>query len=268
MNIFFAVIAFVAAVVFPACSMQSVHGSNDSEVMTVDQPVDTEKGAKTPVLVELFTSEGCSSCPPADSLLIELDREQPVDGAEIITLGFHVDYWDSRQWRDRFSSAAFTRRQQEYASHLKSGSTYTPEAVIDGTVEAVGNNDRAVKGGISAGVSVAKALISSQIVADKIRLDISEIPSSKASTVYLAVAENGLNSNVSGGENGGQHLYHVSVVRDLRAVGKIDGGQTNAKFEVAIPTNADWKAANLRYVVFVQENGNMRILGVKKITLK
>ena len=218
------------------------------------------------MLVELFTSEGCSSCPPADNLLIMLDRDQPVDGAEIITLGFHVDYWDHDGWKDRFSSAEYTKRQEAYAKQFASGQTYTPQAVIDGKVEAVGNNDGKVRDAISSRISVAKAAISAEIAADKIKLDISDIPSKKASTVYLAVAENGLISDVGAGENGGQRLSHVSVVRDLRAVGTIDGKHTKATFEIAIPTNSDWKTANLRYVVFVQENGSMRILGVKKIT--
>ncbi len=262
MNAFFTVFAFVSTVIFPGCYMQGVQGSNGSEQIVADQ----SKGAKAPVLVELFTSEGCSSCPPADSLLIELDREQPVDGAEIITLGFHVDYWNEGGWRDRFSSGDFTRRQQAYANHLESGSTYTPEAVIDGTIEAVGNSDRNIKNGISSRISVPKAVISSEIVADKINVDISNIPSSKASTVYLAVAENELNSSVSGGENGGRHLSHASVVRDMRRIGKIDAGQSNGKFEMKLPKNSGWKAANLRYVIFVQENSSMKVIGVKRIT--
>lgn len=261
MNLAFAAFAFVAAMMFPACSVQNVQGPDSDEQVVADN----DKGAKSPVLVELFTSEGCSSCPPADNLLIMLDRDQPVDGAEIITLGFHVDYWDHDGWKDRFSSAEYTKRQEAYAKQFDSGQTYTPQAVIDGKVETVGNNDRKVKDAISSRVSVAKATISAEMAGEKIKFDISDIPSKKASTVYLAVAENGLVSDVGAGENGGQRLSHVSVVRDLRAVGKIDGGQTNAKFEIAIPTNADWKAANLRYVVFVQENGSMRILGVKKI---
>lgn len=262
MNLVFAAFAFVAAIVFPACSVQNVPGPDGDEQIVMDRAT----GTKSPVLVELFTSEGCSSCPPADSLLISLDRDQQVDGAEIITLGFHVDYWDHDGWRDRFSSAEYTKRQQAYAKQFDSGQTYTPQAVIDGKIETVGNDDRKVKSAISSRISAAKAAISAEIAADKIKLDISYIPSKKASTVYLAVAENGLISDVSSGENGGQRLSHVSVVRDLRAVGKIDAGQANANFETSLPTNSEWKTANLRYVVFVQENGSMRILGVKKIT--
>ncbi len=260
MNLFFAVFTIVASIIAPACQTQV------SQVLTVADPVaSNEASAKSPVLVELFTSEGCSSCPPADKLLTTLDRDQPVDGAEVITLGFHVDYWDSGSWRDRFSSAEYSRRQAQYGSHFGSGS-YTPEAVIDGTVEAVGNNRTTVRDAIRSQASAPKAAITAEIVGDKMRIDVSDIPASKASTVYIVAAESGLVSNVSGGENSGSQLSHVSVVREMRSIGKIDAGQTTAKFEAPMPVNSGWKAANLRYVVLLQENGSLRVIGVKRIS--
>ena len=97
-------------------------------------------GAAVPVLVELFTSEGCSSCPPADTLLTRLAAEKTIGGAGIVALAYHVDYWDRLGWKDRFSSAAFTERQNRYADAWKTDRVYTPQAVVDGRVEFVGTD--------------------------------------------------------------------------------------------------------------------------------
>ena len=101
----------------------------------------TEAGTpRKAVVVELFTSEGCSSCPPADELLGHLRQDLSAKNIQVIPLGFHVDYWDGLGWKDRFSSAEFTQRQEQYAQALRVDGPYTPEMVVDGAVEFVGND--------------------------------------------------------------------------------------------------------------------------------
>jgi len=107
--------------------------------------LDSHAVAPMPILVELFTSEGCSDCPPADTVLGQLIRTQPIGGAEIIGLGEHVDYWDRLGWRDRFSSAALTGRQQLYQARFRTESIYTPQMVVDGRAELVGSDTTAAR---------------------------------------------------------------------------------------------------------------------------
>src|SRR5438132_8543629 len=114
----------------------------------------------TPVLVELFTSEGCSSCPPADALLRTLADAQPIAGAEIIALSQHVDYWDRLGWKDRFSSAAFTNRQQQYGRAFNIGSIYTPQMVVDGREQFVGSDASRARRAIGTALSAPHAVVS------------------------------------------------------------------------------------------------------------
>ena len=241
---------------FSACLSQSV-----PEMPAV--PV--AKGEKRAVLVELFTSEGCSSCPPADKVLMTLQNDQLVPNADVITLGFHVDYWDSGAWRDRFSSAEYTRRQEAYARQLKTDGTYTPQVVVDGAFEFVGSNRVRANDVIAKSAMQSKGIIELKIDSGSLKASISGLNSHADATVYLAVAESGLSNKVSGGENSGVTLEHASVVRELKQIGSISGKQNEGTFDAQLPVNTDWKGENTRYVVFVQENSTLKILAVGQV---
>src|SRR5438477_8572780 len=113
----------------------------------------------TPVVVELFTSEGCESCPPADVLLQQLATTQPVAGVQIIPLSLHVDYWDQLGWKDRFSSAALTNRQRVYGTRFNVDSVYTPQMVVDGRAELVGSDGAAARKAIGRAATSARGSI-------------------------------------------------------------------------------------------------------------
>jgi len=219
---------------------------------------------RSPVVVELFTSEGCSSCPPADAILSKLRKEGTVDGSEILILGEHVDYWNSLGWSDRFSSAALTRRQADYAERFDLNSSYTPQMVIDGRVELVGNGESAVRRQLGlAARSPKPAQVNLGWAADgklQVKVDGNRELSGK---VLLAITEDGLSSQVGGGENGGRVLRHSGVVRDLREIGSLKQGQFSETVKAA--SQPDWLQENLRALVFVQKPGHGDVLGAASI---
>jgi hypothetical protein len=227
----------------------------------------TGKAAATrkAVVVELFTSEGCSSCPPADQLLSQLRQEKQVNGTEIIPLGFHVDYWDYQGWRDRFDSAAYTRRQETYADHFHLPGSYTPQMVVDGAEEFAGNS------AMHARAAIARAATQPQQTEieitsakpDTVNVQV-KAPAAAAGEVLLAVTEDNLESKVRAGENEGHVLRHSAVVRELRLLGKLkDGSFTTA---APLKLDKDWKPKDLRLVVLVQEPASGKIIGAAAIS--
>lgn len=221
--------------------------------------------AENPVVVELFTSEGCSSCPPADALLVKLDQMNGTNGPDIIVLGEHVDYWNGIGWTDRFSSHEFTVRQQEYAQHFGLESSYTPQMVIDGQRQFVGNDSTQVAHEINAASKDEKPAKISVVKLTGNAYQVSVQSGSGKGKVYLAVTEDGLSTEVKGGENGGHTLHHAGVVRELRSIGSLSKGEFQHKVEV--PLQRDWNPANLKLVVFVQQGDNGPILGATSLRL-
>jgi hypothetical protein len=220
--------------------------------------------AQQPVVVELFTSEGCSSCPPADALLTEFARQRVAGNAELILLGEHVEYWNSPAWTDRFSSPVFTERQRDYVQQLHLATPYTPQIVIDGHLQGVGNDTAAVRRLIADASSRPKPSSVSLRLLSTDRLQITVEDSSHGrQRVLLAITEDDLTTNVRGGENGGRVLKHSAVVRELKPLGNTTSGgfQTTVNF----PAKSDWKKQNLRVVVVVQNPSSGQILGAASI---
>jgi hypothetical protein len=228
----------------------------------------TEPGVpRKAVVVELFTSEGCSSCPPADELLAHLRQDLSAKNIQVIPLGFHVDYWNSLGWKDRFSSADYSRRQEQYTQSLRVDGPYTPEMVVDGVVEFVGNDAGHAQRSIGEAASqpeVATVKISS--AADQLAVQVKAPSSSKDAQVVLAITEDNLTTQVGSGENGGRTLHHAAVVRELRQLGRLHEGSFEAN--VPLKLDKDWKRADLRAVVFVQEGGTGKIAPGKIATGK
>jgi len=230
--------------------------------------------APVPILVELFTSEGCSSCPPADTLLTRLAAEKTIGGAEIVPLAFHVDYWDRLGWKDRFSSAAFTERQNRYAEAWNTDRVYTPQAVVDGRVEFVGTDVKKALEALSASaarpharVAVVPASADAPPSKRAVRVDV-EPPAGAAFTadVLLAIAEDGLSTEVTAGENARKHLQHTGVVRSLTRIGRVTKGAAVHLESVKVPNDGAWGAGAVRAVVFVQDEKTREIYGTSQLT--
>ena len=230
---------------------------------------DSVEPPRTPVLVELFTSEGCSSCPPADALLAKLDELQPVAGVAVIALEEHVDYWDHQGWRDPFSSADFTARQQRYAGLLHIESPYTPEMVIDGRSEFVGNDSQRALHELASASRSPKTPVRVVVrdkSADRISLAININAAKASGDVLLAIAETGLASDVARGENAGRNLKHSAVVRKLSIIGKLKSSEPFSA-EPVVKLAKQWKPENLRAVVFVEDGASRKVLGAAEVAI-
>src|SRR5262245_24359033 len=248
------------------------------ETTTSTPPLEPADGVRSPVIVELFTSEGCSSCPPADAVLAELQKTQPVAGAEVIALSEHVDYWNYIGWSDPFSSAAFSARQEAYSQAFGQERIYTPQMVVDGQAEFVGNSMNKAREAIAkaAGSPKADVRISTKKTKTEkdnraIRLGVSvknvpPITKGDVAEVILVITEDNLSSNVTRGENSGRKLAHTAVVREMRSLGRVDPAKAFDS-ETTMTIAKGWKRDDLRVVVFVQERAHRSVLGAAVLNL-
>jgi hypothetical protein len=214
-------------------------------------------------VVELFTSEGCSSCPPADKLLSDLAAEAESAGKPVYTLSFHVDYWNHLGWTDPFSRPEFTARQQRYAQNLD-GRVYTPQMIVNGSEEFVGSRGGAARRSIgnalgqSAGAAIA--LTSVKNGDGTLTVGFAVTGHREGDLLNLAVVEQGISVPVKRGENGGRTLKHENVVRAFRTV-RLDakgGGSLGLEVPASVFGGRGW------IIAFVQKPGTLRTIGAAR----
>jgi hypothetical protein len=267
------------SLLIPAVARTHSSDYTNSRAMPAQQAGQAAPKPATPVLVELFTSEGCSSCPPADKLLAQIDAKQPVNGAQAIILEEHVDYWDDQGWRDPFASKAATQRQEDYAKILHA-EVYTPQMIVDGRVELLGSDEHAAQRAIQIATGAPKTELDLSWVSATatmggpklLRVRASKLSNAAASDgknaeVFLAITESHLHSDVRRGENAGRGLQHEGVLRKLSSLGKASGsGEYSFDLQTGVKLSPDWIPENIRIIVFVQDTRSRRIYAATSTT--
>lgn len=225
-------------------------------------PVNPDKGF---AVVELFTSEGCSSCPPADELVDRVQREN--DGKPVYILAFHVDYWNKLGWKDVFSDALYSKRQYQYAQWLNLASVYTPQIVVNGRKEFVGSEESALRNAVKSGlgqVSAARLILKEpKVNNDDISIQYTVEGISGQNTLVLALIEKSAETKVKRGENGGHTLRHVQIVRSLETQ-NIEEKKSNT-IHMTIPQGLS--SRNMEMIALLQSKTKGEIKAVAKANL-
>ncbi len=232
---------------------------------------DTGSGSAQPpagggfAVVEMFTSQGCNSCPPAEDVLSEIDRDARERGEPVYALGFHVDYWDHLGWADPFGAEAHTLRQEAYARAFGSGGLYTPQMIVNGSVEFVGSDRRQASSAIASALSEAAATPLALSVVDAaegtgggrrvvVEYQAGRLPA--RAMLNVAVVERGLENDVPRGENAGRRLRQDNVVRAFTSTPlNVERGRV----ELEVPSAVDPRQASL--VGYLQNDGDKTIVG-------
>jgi hypothetical protein len=215
------------------------------------------------LLVELFTSEGCSSCPPADALLRELNGKRTDQGETLIVLSEHVTYWNRLGWADPYSAEVFTDRQAAYEDRFRLDSSYTPQIVVNGSLQYVGSNDQGVTRAtnkLAPSATVAVHISSAAIHGSAVDVDYAiagDVP--PGADLFAVLADDADTSHVLRGENSGETLQHVSVARSLT---RVKNAQAAAGKTVRLSLPADKPAGGRHVVLFVQSKGLGPVLSV------
>ena len=253
------------------------HGRTSEQVLGKRLKAATSSHGAVPVLVELFTSEGCSSCPPADDLLSKLAKADTIPGVDVIAFGEHVDYWNNLGWTDPYSKSVFSKRQRGYAEAFDLNSVYTPQMIVDGHEEFVGGDWNRARTAIITAAKTQKGRIDLTLTNNaklgqnspviKVTVQVKDLPGREDAEVLLAITENNLQTQVSRGENSGRQLRHSAVVRDLSVLGQIAVNDETFITERSIDISSGWHRENLRAIAFVQERRSHRVIAVGDLPL-
>lgn len=215
-------------------------------------------------VVELFTSEGCSSCPPADKVLASMKADAEKNHRPVYFLEYHVDYWNRLGWKDPFSSFQYTLRQKNYTSVLNEEGMYTPMMVINGKKSFTGSDEQqaaaSVKSALSETSEVGLTVKIDSSASDTLYLKYSATKSDKNYFIRIAMTESGLSANVGKGENAGKKLSHEAVVRDF-----FSQAMNSAEGHLKIPLKKFKPGKNCELIAFVQHKQTMHILAVTGI---
>lgn len=216
-------------------------------------------------VLELFTSEGCSSCPPADELFAKIQRQ--TTGKDIFILAYHVDYWDYLGWKDVYSNSDFSKRQLQYGDWLKISPVYTPQAIVNGKSQYVGSDETGILHAISAQLAINPVASLSIKVSEKGNLvEVEYLTSHVAneSRVLIALIQKTAQSKVERGENAGHLLSHVQIVRKLQS----EQLPLSGKGDISVGLPKDFNSQNWEVMALVQDQGSGEILAVAKAALK
>jgi hypothetical protein len=219
---------------------------------------------RSKVVLELFTSEGCSSCPAADRLLSRIGNDETYR-SRVVPLAYHVDYWDYIGWKDPFASKLYTRRQNAYAEAFHLSSLYTPQLVIQGRAECVGSNESRIVEEIRKRQSES-ARASVTLSRNGADVDVNVVPSSDLGRCYVmaAIFENELETAVRRGENAGRKLRHDFVVRRLERLGIVEG-TAPVTFRLSVQPESGWVEDHLGVAVFLQDAESLEIRAAESV---
>jgi len=223
------------------------------------------QNGKAFAVVELFTSEGCNSCPPADKILSEISAEARKNNQEIYCLAYHVDYWNRLGWKDPYSKLQFTQRQENYSRVLPSKELYTPQMVVNGKIEFTGSKKEKSTAALEAALKMPAAVqLSIQIdstASDTIYISWKLSKTDKNNVLQIAFTESGLVSNVIKGENAGKILKHDHVVRSFTAVN--NPGSTGQVRMVVKGRDAKVQSELIAFLQHKQHYGIAAATGIK-----